>query len=500
MTFIIKNSGFDLVYTLTPTQIANTITMHPGGIFFLKDNTDNINLGNNTIVQDDYNNINVSITNNIQLVFLNRFVPSLGPKELQIHFFEGSPNYYAYGISEIIPYQSNVLTSPYRKQNVQYNIIEKTTCFNFTYTLTDTQYANTKGLYPSGVFYLYDNTNSLSLGNNTLVQNDYNNINVNDNNKVLTFVNRVFSSLGTRQLYLLFWTGTSPLLVYSTQYTATALPFESTYAFTSRGPTFDLTYTLSPYQLSDTIGRFPNGIFYLNDVTDGLNLGNNTNVQSDFSNINISITNNNQLVFLNRTPPSLGIKKIQIQFYVGYSDGNIGIIISENMDFESIPLSNICFPSDTPILTDQGNIPIVDIQPGVHTLHQKKIVAITKTIPENKSLICFEKDALYPNVPSQRTLMSVAHCVFYKGKFIPAKYFKGMDGISEVDYRGPLYNVLMEDHDSMLVNSLICETLHPQNKIAKLFTGGSLEEYQLYYEAKKIEIEHYCKTHGLTHY
>ena len=26
-----------------------------------------------------------------------------------------------------------------------------------------------------------------------------------------------------------------------------------------------------------------------------------------------------------------------------------------------------------------------------------------------------------------------------------------------------LYNVLMEEHDKMVVNNLICETLHPEN-------------------------------------
>jgi len=32
-----------------------------------------------------------------------------------------------------------------------------------------------------------------------------------------------------------------------------------------------------------------------------------------------------------------------------------------------------------------------------------------------------------------------------------------------------LYNVLMEQPDKMMVNNLICETLHPENCIAKLY-------------------------------
>jgi hypothetical protein len=205
------------------------------------------------------------------------------------------------------------------------------------------------------------------------------------------------------------------------------------------------------------------------------------------------VTSPNQLIFLNRTPPSVGKKSLNIQFY----GGTIAYAISENIGFDSIPYSNICFPADTLITTDQGNIAIGDIQAGTHTLHKKRIVALTKTIPENKYFICFEKDALYPDVPSQRTIMTGNHCLFYKGQFIPAKYFLGMEGISQVEHSGPVYNILMEDKDSMLVNSLICETLHPQNKIADLFRGGSLEAYQSYYQDKKGEVELYCKKHGL---
>ena len=31
-----------------------------------------------------------------------------------------------------------------------------------------------------------------------------------------------------------------------------------------------------------------------------------------------------------------------------------------------------------------------------------------------------------------------------------------------------MYNVLLESYDKMIVNNLICETLHPENSIAKL--------------------------------
>jgi hypothetical protein len=56
-----------------------------------------------------------------------------------------------------------------------------------------------------------------------------------------------------------------------------------------------------------------------------------------------------------------------------------------------IPISYICFIANTPIKTDHGIISISNINPMIHTIHKKKIVAITKTIIIDSYLICFEK-------------------------------------------------------------------------------------------------------------
>ena len=54
---------------------------------------------------------------------------------------------------------------------------------------------------------------------------------------------------------------------------------------------------------------------------------------------------------------------------------------------------------------------------------------------------------------------------------IKAKEFTNMfENVYKVKSNGEiLYNVLMEKHDKMIVNNLICETLHPENSIAKLY-------------------------------
>jgi len=136
------------------------------------------------------------------------------------------------------------------------------------------------------------------------------------------------------------------------------------------------------------------------------------------------------------------------------------------------PISNICFPAKTPITTDQGIIPIEKINTLKHTIRNKQIMAITQTITKDKYLVCFEKNAIGKNIPSEKTIISKNHLLFNKGKMIMAKDFIGKyENVYKVKYKGEiLYNVLLEDYDKMIVNNLICETLHPENMIAKLYT------------------------------
>ena len=134
-------------------------------------------------------------------------------------------------------------------------------------------------------------------------------------------------------------------------------------------------------------------------------------------------------------------------------------------------ISNICFVGSTPITTNQGNIPIDKINSQIHTIRNKKIIRITQTITQDKYLVCFEKDSLAPNIPSQKTIISSFHCIYYQGKMMQARDFVGKyENVKNTRYRGEtLYNVLMEDHEKMLVNNLICETLNPKNAIVEVY-------------------------------
>ena len=116
-------------------------------------------------------------------------------------------------------------------------------------------------------------------------------------------------------------------------------------------------------------------------------------------------------------------------------------------------------------------IAIEKINPKIHTINKKKIVHVTKTISKDKYLVCFKKDSLGLNYPSADTTMSKEHKVLHKGTMTDAEELIN-ENIYKVKYNGEiLYNILMEDYSKIVVNNLICETLHPDNLIAKLYRG-----------------------------
>jgi hypothetical protein len=142
-----------------------------------------------------------------------------------------------------------------------------------------------------------------------------------------------------------------------------------------------------------------------------------------------------------------------------------------------IPNGPICFPAGTPIQTDQGLIPIDKIDKTLHSINHKPIVNITQTISNESYLICFEKHSLGHNYPSARTIMSQQHKVLFNGSMVPAHTFIGhFNNIKKIKYNGEiLYNVLMKTHSKIKVNNMLCETLHPEHAIAKLYANQTIQ-------------------------
>jgi len=145
-----------------------------------------------------------------------------------------------------------------------------------------------------------------------------------------------------------------------------------------------------------------------------------------------------------------------------------------NLNIYEVPNVPICFPAGTPVLTDQGEIPIDKINKKIHTINKQKIIAITESIPLDSYLICIEKNSLGYNVPNRRTIISKDHKIMCDKKLVRAEYLtQYIPTIYKIQYnKAKLYNVLLNNHSTMSINNLTVETMDPKNALAKLYMGN----------------------------
>jgi len=173
---------------------------------------------------------------------------------------------------------------------------------------------------------------------------------------------------------------------------------------------------------------------------------------------------------------SISIQTTGRYLYVQFnSDGSVresgwNLILIADSEPGAVP---ICFPGGTPVTTDQGFFPIEKLNPDIHTIKGKKIIAITQTRPLFKEIVSIQKNALAKNVPSQDTEISNNHTVFYKGNMTKADELVELcEGVKFIPYNGEtLYNVLLKKHSVMTINNMVCETLDPNNIMAKICGG-----------------------------
>jgi hypothetical protein len=165
--------------------------------------------------------------------------------------------------------------------------------------------------------------------------------------------------------------------------------------------------------------------------------------------------------------------------YASIIDIDASGIVKINL-IQSIPIADVCFAAKTIIQTDQGYISIDKINPKTNTINKKPIIEITKTIGTDNFLICFEKHALSLNYPIEKTIVSKNHKIYYNGKMKEAyKFLERFDNVSKIKYNQEiLYNILMKDYSTVIANNMVCETLHPNNIIAKLYNTNLGEDYK----------------------
>ena len=193
-----------------------------------------------------------------------------------------------------------------------------------------------------------------------------------------------------------------------------------------------------------------------------------------------SVLLNGQLTMVPFTILSTTLINVNVSTYTEITSVTVANAGNSVITQVSPPIHPICFIAGTPVQTDQGIIHIDKINPKIHTINNKQIVAITRTVTHEDTLVCIEPDALAPNVPSEKTTVSRCHAILFNGKMVRAKKLVSLisdrDKIYHVKYNGEiLYNVLLKTHEHISVNNMIAETLDPNHMIAKLYLRNGVE-------------------------
>ena len=144
----------------------------------------------------------------------------------------------------------------------------------------------------------------------------------------------------------------------------------------------------------------------------------------------------------------------------------------QNIEFGQAPVATACFTEDAVVKTDQGLLLIKDIT-TIHTINNKKIMGISKTISSLNKLVAIEKNAFGINKPNKKILVAPFHRFLIEGDLKEAVKLVNNDSIYFTKYKKQtLYNVIVETQETIEVNNIIAETLDPNSLVAKLFDGS----------------------------
>jgi hypothetical protein len=107
-------------------------------------------------------------------------------------------------------------------------------------------------------------------------------------------------------------------------------------------------------------------------------------------------------------------------------------------------------------------VAIERLDPTVHTISGKKIVAVTAGITDS-TVVLIKRGSLGAEKPSLDTVITLMHQVLFNGRMMMAR---DLPGIEIVPWDGKLvYNVELETMDTMVVNNLIVETAYPKTTL-----------------------------------
>ena len=206
----------------------------------------------------------------------------------------------------------------------------------------------------------------------------------------------------------------------------------------------------------------------------------NFNVPNSVTTININALAGsiiNQLyatyILLDRFNKTTGVQTI-------FGKSNVNVIVI-GVGRYTPPI--ICFPRDTPVTTDQGNIPIQDLENKPYTIEGNKVLGIV-SMTSNEAMVYFKQHSLAYNVPNKNTYITQSHVIYHNNTQLKAIDYTKKDfhkrlcsnNLKGIKQEKPIlvklentkvYNVVLESGHKMKVNNMLVETLHPSNELYK---------------------------------
>ena len=160
---------------------------------------------------------------------------------------------------------------------------------------------------------------------------------------------------------------------------------------------------------------------------------------------------------------------------------NNGALIDNSPGIYTPPI--ICFPRNTPVTTDQGNVLIQDLENKPYTIDGNKVLGIVN-MTSNEAMVYFKQNSLAYNVPSKNTYITQSHVIYHNNTQLKAIDYTKKDfhkrlctnSLKGIKQEKPIlvkvennkvYNVVLESGHKMKVNNMLVETLHPSNELYK---------------------------------
>lgn len=134
-------------------------------------------------------------------------------------------------------------------------------------------------------------------------------------------------------------------------------------------------------------------------------------------------------------------------------------------------------------MTDQETVEIQNIKPEYHTINNKEIKCVTSVYNSDGMVVKIEKDCLGENKPSNTIYMQKDHKLMMNPFEFSALLTSGNIQFESSSSDELLYNVLLENHETMMIENIQVETLNTELEISKYFMGTRTKEHKALIES-----------------